>query len=106
MTFLPLILQMIAGAIGGHTAGTASKDTNLGGVGNTVVGLLGGAGAGQLLGMLLPALGSMAAADAGGGTGGAGAAAGDLIGGGIGGAVLTAIVGLIKNKMAGPAAAS
>ncbi len=106
MNFLPLILQLVAGAIGGNAAGAASKDMNLGGVGNTIVGLLGGVGAGQLLGMLLPALGSMAAAHAGGGTGGAGGIAGDLIGGGLGGAVVTAMVGLIKNKMAGSSATS
>jgi len=106
MNFLPLILQLVAGAIGGNAAGAASKDTNLGGVGNTIAGLLGGVGVGQLAGILLPALGSMAAAHAGGGTGGAGGIAGDLIGGGVGGAVVTAIVGLIKNKMAGSATAN
>jgi hypothetical protein len=103
MNFLPLILQLVAGAIGGNAAGAASKQTNLGGVGNTIAGLLGGVGASQILAMLLPALGSMAASHAGG-AGGAGGIVGDLVGGGVGGAVVTAIIGLIKNKMAGATA--
>ena len=105
MNIVTLIIQLVAGAIGGNAAGGAFKQASLGGVGNTIAGLLGGVGAGQLLGMLIPALTGAAAAHAGTpatGTGGLDATAiiGQLVSGGVGGGVLTGVVGLIKNKIA------
>jgi hypothetical protein len=88
-----LIIQIVAGAIGGNAAG-AMKDFSLGTAGNTIVGAIGGGVGGQLLQALIPALA--------GGAGGLdiGTIIGQLAGGGIAGAVLTGVVGLIKNKMA------
>jgi hypothetical protein len=105
---LAWIIQLIAGAIGGNAAGAAAKQYSLGPIGNSLLGLLGGVGGGQLLGMLVPALSGAATAAANGATapGGGmdmGAIVGQLVGGGAGGAILTFIVGLIKQKMAGTA---
>lgn len=99
------IIQIIAGLIGGNAAGAAAKQYSLGPVGNSIAGLLGGVGVGQLLGMLVPALSGMATSSTGPGGGGMdiGAIIGQVAGGGIGGAVITLIAGLIKQKMAGGA---
>jgi len=47
-TIINLIIQLIAGAIGGNAVGAASKDVNLGTLGNTIAGAVGGVGGGQL----------------------------------------------------------
>ena len=93
---LPIILQVISGAIGGYLAGKAKKEISLGKIGDTVAGLLGGVGLGQLLPMVLPMLNG-----AGGSTGTPelGEIIGSVGGGGVGGAVLTGVVGLIKRAM-------
>jgi hypothetical protein len=39
-----LIIQIVAGAIGGNVAGGASKDLSLGTAGNTIAGAIGGGG--------------------------------------------------------------
>jgi uncharacterized membrane protein YeaQ/YmgE (transglycosylase-associated protein family) len=53
-TIINLIIQLIAGALGGNAAGAASKDVNLGTLGNTIAGAIGGVGGGQLLTALIP----------------------------------------------------
>ena len=110
MNIVALIIQLVAGAIGGNAAGGAFKQASLGGLGNTIAGLLGGVGGGQLLSMLIPAITGAAAAHAGAATGTGGLDAtgiiGQLLGGGVGGAVLTAAIGLIKNKMMGSSTVS
>lgn len=80
-SLLPLIIQLVSGAVGGNAAGAAMKKLSLGPVGNTVVGLIGGylgptLASGQLEGMV-----------------------GNIAGGGIGGLLLTAVVGFIKNAV-------
>ena len=82
---------MISGAVGGNAAGKALKDLSLGKLGDTITGLIGGIGGGQLLAIL----GILT----GGGGMDATAVAGDIAGGGAGGAVLMAIVGAIKNAL-------
>jgi len=89
-----LIIQIVAGAIGGNGAGAAMKDMNLGTLGNTIAGAIGGGAGGQLLTALIPALAGAA------GTTDIGALVGQAVGGGVSGAILTAVVGLIKSKMA------
>jgi hypothetical protein len=93
---VPLIIQLVAGAIGGNGVASAMKNVDLGKLGNTIVGALGGVGGGQLLDMLM----SGGAAAATGGGLDVGAIIGQLVGGGAGGAVLTIVVGLLKNMMA------
>jgi uncharacterized membrane protein YeaQ/YmgE (transglycosylase-associated protein family) len=94
-TIVNLIIQLIAGAVGGNAAGAALKDYNLGNLGNTIAGAIGGVGGGQLLQVLIPAI----ANSAGGGVD-PGAIVGQLVGGGVGGAILTVIAGLVKNMTA------
>jgi len=94
-TIVNLIMQIVAGAVGGNGAAASLKDYSLGTLGNTVAGGIGGVGLGQILQVVLPFL----ASSAGGGLD-AGAVVGQLVGGGVGGAVLTIIVGAVKNMMA------
>ena len=89
-----LIIEIVAGAIGGNVAGAASKDMNLGTIGNSIAGAIGGGVGGQLLASFIPLLSNTAS------TVDVGALVGQAAGGGVAGAVLTGIVGLIKNKMA------
>ena len=53
-TIVNLLIQLVAGAVCGNAAGAALKDINLGAIGNSVAGALGGGG--QLLTALLPML--------------------------------------------------
>ena len=45
-TIVNLIIQLIAGVVGGNAAGAALKDYNLGNLGNTIAGAIGGVGGG------------------------------------------------------------
>jgi hypothetical protein len=84
---LPIILQLVAGAVGGNVGGAAMKNSSLGGLGNTIAGALGGVGGGSLLGPLL----GMAS------TGGFDI--GNIAASGVGGIVLQIVAGLIKGAM-------
>ena len=46
-TIINLIIQLIAGAIGGNAVGAAAKNVNLGTAGNTVAGAVGGVAGGS-----------------------------------------------------------
>ena len=48
MDLLPLIIQLIGGALGGVGAGKAMPSSSLGSMGNIISGLVGGAGGGIL----------------------------------------------------------
>ena len=50
--YLPLIIQLISGAVGGNLAGKLMKNSSLGTLWNSVVGILGGGLGGSVLGML------------------------------------------------------
>ena len=39
MNLLPLVIQLIAGAVGGNVAGAVLKDKSLGALGNTIAGI-------------------------------------------------------------------
>ena len=97
MNLLPLIIELVSGAVGGNIAGGLLKNLSLGPVGNSIAGIVGGGVGGQLLTMVLPALQSAA----GGGGFDIGALVGQVAGGGVGGAVVMVIVGLIKQMMGG-----
>lgn len=87
-SLLPIIIQLVAGAVGGNVGGVAMKNSSLGGLGNTIAGALGGVGGGSLLGPLL----GMAAS-------GGGFDIGNIAVSGIGGLVLQIIAGLVKGQM-------
>jgi len=92
--YLPLIIQLVSGALGGNVAGKLLKNLSLGTVGNSIVGILGGGLGGQLLGMLGMGVG----ADAGAMD--LSSILGSVASGGVGGGVLMAIIGVIKKAMA------
>jgi hypothetical protein len=91
-----ILINLVAGALGGVGAGKASPTFDLGTIGNIIAGLVGGGVLGQIVTALLPAI--MAAAQSGNLS--IGGIVSQAIVGGAGGAILTAIIGAIKNKAA------
>jgi hypothetical protein len=98
-SLLNLVIQLLAGAVGGNAAGAVLKQYNLGPLGNSIAGIIGGGIGGQLLGMML-----------GGGAAGGGMDLGSFItqvaGGGVGGGLLMVIVGIIRQALGGQSARS
>ena len=104
MNLIALIIDLISGAVGGNIAGGLMKQYDLGTLGNSVAGIIGGGIGGQILTAVL-----------GSGAGAAGAAGGNLdigsiisgiAGGGVGGGLLMIIVGIIRQMMGGQSAKS
>ena len=91
-----ILINLIAGALGGAGVGKASPNFDLGTVGNLVSGLVGGGVLGQIVTLALPAV--TAAAQSGNLS--VSGIISQVIAGGAGGAILTAIIGAIKNKAA------
>ena len=91
-----ILVNLVAGALGGVGAGKASPTFDLGTVGNIISGLVGGGLLGQVLTLLLPSV--LAAAQSGNLT--VSGIVSQAVAGGAGGAILTALVGAIKNKAA------
>jgi hypothetical protein len=92
MDLIALLIQIISGAVGGNIAANIFKDLDLGPLGNSVAGVLGGGIGGQILNALGVAVATGGALDVG-------SIIGNIISGGVGGGILMAIVGLIKNMM-------
>lgn len=99
-----LIIALISGIIGGNAAGAAMPEKNIGALGNTISGLLGG-GVGDFI---LKALGVLTSAGAAGAAAANGATGHEMdissilanVGvSGVSGAVLTTIVTLIKDAL-------
>ena len=91
-----ILINLVAGALGGAGVGKASPTFDLGTVGNLISGLVGGGLLGQIVTLLLPTI--TAAAQSGNIS--VGGIISQAIAGGAGGAILTAIIGAIKNKAA------
>jgi uncharacterized membrane protein YeaQ/YmgE (transglycosylase-associated protein family) len=91
-----VLINLVAGALGGVAAGKSSPNFDLGTIGNIVTGLVGGGVVGQVATLLLPSI--VAAAQSGNLS--VGGIVSQVIAGGAGGAILTALVGAIKNKAA------
>ena len=89
---MELIIQLIAGAIGGNAAGAMLKDKSLGTLGNSLAGVLGGGIGGQIIGMLTSAAGT--------GSLDISSILQSVVSGGAGGGVLMVIVGIVKKAMA------
>lgn len=94
MNIINLIISLLSGVAGGNIAGASVKDDkNLGGLGNTITGILGGG----LGGIILQLLG------VGDQAGSAGLDISSILAsigsGGVGGAILQLIVGYIKKAM-------
>jgi hypothetical protein len=94
-----LIISLISGAAGGNVVGRLLKNLDLGLLGNSIAGILGGGVGTWLIGAM-----SGGAVDAAGGAAAAGLDIGSIIqsvaSGGVGGGVLMAIVGIVKSMMA------
>ncbi|HHF7348804.1 TPA: hypothetical protein ACPSKE_001990 [Legionella feeleii] len=93
MDLVSLGVNLLSGLVGGRLLGAAWKDKSLGGLGNSIAGIIGGAAGGYILqavGMLNSlGLGDMSIH----------ALLGNVGSGLVGGAVLTAIAGMIKKSM-------
>jgi hypothetical protein len=93
---IELIIQLLSGAAGGNIAGAVLKNINMGWVWNSVLGILGGGVAGQVLGPMLGMAGAAA-------TSGMDPMAilASVLQGGAGGGVLMALAGVVKGILAG-----
>lgn len=90
-SLLPLIINLVSGAVGGNVAGKLMKSMSLGTLGNSIVGIIGGGAGGAILSML--------GIDAGGGAMDISGIIGSVASGGVGGGVLMAIIGMIKKAL-------
>jgi hypothetical protein len=95
MNFTALIIQLIAGALGGNAAGNISKDINLGPLGNSIAGALGGGVGGQILNAILGLNGTDATAGMDIGT-----IVSAFMTGGVSGGVTALIIGFLRAKLA------
>lgn len=93
MDIVSLVVQIIAGAVGGNAVGMSKQSMGTGL--NSIVGGIGGVVLGQIVASIT---GEPDGAAAGGGIDVA-ALISSIIGGGAGGVVLTFIVSLIKSKL-------
>jgi hypothetical protein len=91
-----ILINLVAGALGGVGAGKSSPTFDLGMIGNIIAGAVGGGLLGQIITLLLPSI--VAAAQAGNLS--VGGVISQAIAGGAGGAIVTAIIGAIKNSAA------
>jgi uncharacterized membrane protein YeaQ/YmgE (transglycosylase-associated protein family) len=89
-----ILINLIAGALGGVATGKSSPTFDLGTIGNIIAGLVGGGVLGQVVTLALP---SVVEAVQSGNLSVSGVVS-QLIAGGAGGAILTAIIGAVKNK--------
>jgi len=89
-----ILINLVAGALGGVATGKSSPTFDLGTVGNIISGLVGGGIVGQIVTLALPSV--VAAAQSGNLS--VGGVVSQLVAGGAGGAILTAIIGALKNK--------
>jgi len=89
-----ILINLIAGALGGAATGKASPNFDLGTIGNIISGLVGGGVLGQIVTLALPSV--VAAAESGNLS--VGGVVSQLVAGGAGGAILTAIIGAIKEQ--------
>ena len=100
MDLISLMLPFFSGAAGGNLVGGILKNFNLGSLGNSLAGLVGGGVGslvlGNLLGMPMPTAGSVDPDGA--------ALLGQILGGGAGGGVMTMVVGVLQKMLARPTA--
>jgi len=90
-SLLPIIVQLVSGAVGGNVAGAAMKDKSLGTIGNSIAGIVGGGIGGQLLNVLGIAV-TTGGVDVNSMAGSAGS-------GGVGGAVLLIVIAVVRKML-------
>ena len=86
---IELVLSLVTGAVGGNLAGMVLKKFSLGGLWNSIVGIIGGGVGAQVL----AALGLVS------GGGDIGSIINAVASGGVGGGVLLSIIGLVRQMM-------
>jgi hypothetical protein len=91
-----ILINLVAGAIGGVGVGKSASTFDLRTAGNIVSGLVGGGLLGQVATLLLPSV--LAAAQSGNFS--VSGVVSQAVAGGAGGAILTAIIGAMKNRAA------
>jgi hypothetical protein len=91
-----ILINLVAGALGGVGAGRSSPTFDLGTAGNIISGLIGGGVLGRIVTLVLPSV--VAAAQTGNLS--VGGVISQVIAGGAGGAILTALIGAFKNRAA------
>ncbi|QDP00504.1 hypothetical protein [Thalassotalea sp. PS06] len=89
MEFIPLIIQLVSGALGGNLAGSIFQNFSLGTLGNSIVGILGGGLGGQLLSMIGVSMGGDSGMDLA-------SIIGSVASGAVGGGVLMTIFGMVR----------
>ena len=94
--YLPLIIQLISGAAGGHIAGKIWKGFSMGALGNTLAGLAGGAAGGWVFDMMGLGPGNSMPAGTENGPG-LEALLGSLAAGLVGGGLTTAVIGGLRS---------
>jgi uncharacterized membrane protein YeaQ/YmgE (transglycosylase-associated protein family) len=87
MDIATILTSLISGGVGGNIAGSLLKKFNLGPLGNTIAGVIGGAGGGAIMNNMV------------GATDMTSGVLGNIAGSGIGGAVVMIVIGLIRNAM-------
>lgn len=87
MDIATILTSLISGGVGGNIAGSLLKKLNLGPLGNTIAGVIGGG------------VGGMAMNNMMGVTDMTSSVLGNIAGSGIGGAVVMIVIGLIRNAM-------
>lgn len=91
MSLIPILISLVSGAAGGNAVGQVAKKLDLGVLGNSIAGILGGGLGATLLSMM---------GMGGGGAAGGGVDIGSIVTqiacGGAGGGTLMAIVGAIR----------
>lgn len=92
---IELIIQLLSGAAGGNLAGTVLKNLNMGTLWNSIMGIVGGGLAGQVLGPMLGMAGKAASTGLD-----PMAILGSVLQGGVGGGALMAVAGVVKQMMA------
>jgi uncharacterized membrane protein YeaQ/YmgE (transglycosylase-associated protein family) len=93
MNIIALVIDLVCGAVGGNLAGSLLKNFNLGPVGNSIAGIVGGVTGGELLQHLTGVAANTGGLDLGSIVSG-------IVGGGVGGGIVLVIVGWIKNMKA------
>jgi uncharacterized membrane protein YeaQ/YmgE (transglycosylase-associated protein family) len=93
MEYVPLLIQLISGALGGNVAGGLLKNLSLGTLGNSIAGIVGGGIGGQIVEQVFHT------AIAGGSLDPVSIIT-QILSGGAGGGIVMAIVGAIRNAVA------
>lgn len=94
MDFVTLLLPFFSGAAGGNLIGGIAKNLNLGSLGNSLAGLVGGGLGSLVIGNLLGIPMTATGAEADGS-----ALLGQILGAGAGGGIMTAIVAMLQKSL-------